>query len=91
MHIIIYTYIETVERKRKVYLDYRSDPTDLDIEKLSSEAADYLKRSQALGSTPLERLKKLNAPAINLYKVNNMQVCPIILLGNQDFDGSNKT
>ncbi len=70
----IYTYIETVERKRKVYLDYRSDPADLDIEKLSAEAADYLKRSQALGNTPLERLKKLNAPAINLYKVNNIDL-----------------
>jgi len=72
--IDIYTYIETVERKRKVYLDYRSDPADLDIEKLSGEASDYLKRSQALGNTPLERLKKLNNPAIELYRVNDIDL-----------------
>ncbi|MBE6402710.1 MAG: FAD-binding protein [Lentisphaerae bacterium] len=72
--IDIYTYIETVERNRKVYLDYRSDPEDLDIEKLSGEAAGYLKRSNALASTPIERLKILNSPAIELYKVNDIDL-----------------
>ena len=72
--IDIYTYIETVERKRKVYLDYRTDPADLCIEKLSGEAAEYLRRSNALTSTPLGRLKILNNPAIELYKNNNIDL-----------------
>ena len=72
--IDIYTYIETVERKRKVYLDYRADPADLDLAKLSGEAAEYLQRSNALAATPIERLKILNSPAIDLYKVNNIDI-----------------
>ena len=72
--IDIYTYIETVERKRKVYLDYRSDPADLCIERLSAEAAEYLQRSNALQSSPIERLKMLNAPAIELYKNNHIDL-----------------
>lgn len=77
--IDIYTYIETVERKRKVYLDYRSDPADLCIEKLSSEAAEYLQRSHALQSTPIERLQTLNQPAIDLYKNNNIDLAAEML------------
>ena len=65
--IDIFTYVETVERGRKVYLDYRSDPADLDFAALSAETRDYLTKSGALGKTPLERLRKLNEPAIQLY------------------------
>ncbi|MBO5924393.1 MAG: FAD-binding protein [Lentisphaeria bacterium] len=72
--IDIYTYIETVERKRKVYLDYRTDPADLCIDKLSGEAAGYLRRSNALAASPIERLKILNNPAIELYKNNNIDL-----------------
>ena len=72
--IDIYTYIETVERKRRVYLDYRTDPADLCIDKLSGEAAEYLQRSNALASTPIERLRILNNPAIELYKNNDIDL-----------------
>jgi len=72
--IDIFTYVETVERGRKVYLDYRSDPADLDLAALSAETRDYLTKSGALGKTPLERLKKLNEPAIRLYAEHNIDL-----------------
>ncbi|MBQ9776708.1 MAG: FAD-binding protein [Lentisphaeria bacterium] len=65
--IDIFTYIETVERGRRVYLDYRSDPADLDFNKLSPETREYLERSNAIADTPLKRLQILNQPAIDLY------------------------
>ena len=72
--IDIFTYVETVERGRKVYLDYRSDPADLDFAELSMETRDYLTKSGALGKTPLERLRKLNEPAIELYAEHNIDL-----------------
>ena len=72
--IDIFTYVETVERGRKVYLDYRTDPADLDITALSEETREYLTKSGALGSSPLERLKKLNEPAIRLYAEHNIDL-----------------
>lgn len=65
--IDIFTYIETVERGRRVYLDYRTDPADLDFGRLSAETREYLERSNALADTPLKRLQILNQPAIDLY------------------------
>ena len=59
---------EIVERKRRVFLDYRTDPADLDPEKLAPETKDYLFRSGAWADTPLKRLELLNAPAIALYR-----------------------
>ena len=72
--IDIFTYVETVERGRKVYLDYRTDPADLDFAALSAETRDYLTKSGALGKSPLERLKKLNEPAIQLYLDHNIDL-----------------
>ena len=70
----IFTYVETVERGRRVYLDYRSDPADFDFSELSAETREYLTKSGALGKTPLERLKKLNEPAIALYAEHNIDL-----------------
>ncbi len=66
--IDIFTYIETVERGRRVFLDYRSDPADFDFAALNEETRTYLERSGALGDTPFRRLERLNAPAIELYR-----------------------
>jgi len=77
--IDIFTYVETVERGRKVYLDYRSDPADLDFAKLSAETREYLTKSGALGPSPLERLKKLNEPAIELYADHNIDLAKEML------------
>lgn len=66
--IDIFTYIETVERGRRVWLDYRSDPADLEFSALNEETRTYLERSGAWEATPLKRLELLNAPAIELYR-----------------------
>lgn len=63
----IFTWIEMHRRGRRVFLDYRGDPDDLVIERLGETQREYLRQSGALGDTPLERLKRLNAPAIQLY------------------------
>ena len=65
--IDIFTFIETVERGRRVWLDYRADPADFDFASLSAETRGYLERSGAVADSPLKRLSILNAPAIELY------------------------
>lgn len=70
----ILVYIETVIKKRRVFLDYRSNPVDFDFDQLSSEAHEYLKKSDALFGTPIERLAKMNQPAIDLYKDHDIDI-----------------
>ncbi len=63
-------YNECVNNDRRVFLDYRKNPFGLesiDYEKLSGEAYTYLKNAEALFGTPIERLKKMNLPAVELY------------------------
>lgn len=55
---------------RKVYLDYRKNPFNLDkieITKLSPEAASYLTTAGAVQPTPIDRLMHMNRPAYDLY------------------------
>jgi len=69
--IDLLVYRERVLRNRRVYLDYRKNPfgmTEIDYERLSPEAYEYLRRADALFGTPIERLEKMNAPAIELYR-----------------------
>ena len=60
-------------RGRRVFLDYRRNPCAADqngalnTEKLSEKAREYLANSGALLATPIERLEKMNRPAIDLY------------------------
>ncbi len=63
-------YNECVNKDRKVYLDYTKNPFGLEninYKKLSAEAYTYLKNADALFGTPIERLKKMNLPAAQLY------------------------
>lgn len=61
------------ERGRRVFLDYTRNPSCLekdgkpDFSMLSHEAREYLSRSEALLGAPIERLAKMNRPAIELY------------------------
>lgn len=66
--IDIFTYVETEIRKRRVWLDYRTDPADFNRAKLSEETQIYLEKSGCTGNSPLERLAQMNAPAIQLYR-----------------------
>jgi succinate dehydrogenase/fumarate reductase flavoprotein subunit len=78
--IDILVYQETVQKRRRVFLDFLQNPTgsgileDFDFKLLSSEAYDYLQRSGALLGTPIERLQKMNQPAIDLYRRHNIDI-----------------
>jgi succinate dehydrogenase/fumarate reductase flavoprotein subunit len=70
--IDILVYQETVRKGRKVFLDYTKNPGgklgDFSFDLLAKPAYDYLRKSGGLLATPIERLKKMNKPAIDLYK-----------------------
>ncbi len=75
--IDLLVYRETVMRKRRVYLDYTKNPFGLDnieFEKLSDEAFDYLKKADACFGTPIQRLKKMNSPAVELYRSKGIDI-----------------
>lgn len=65
--IDIAIYIETVIKKRHVFVDFVHNPSGFNLETLSQVAKDYLSQSNALLETPFERLKKMNPKAIELY------------------------
>ena len=65
--IDILVYIETAIKGRRVFLDYRSNNNDFDFNTLDKTAYTYLKNSNALFGEPIERLRKMNQPAISLY------------------------
>lgn len=72
--IDILVYNETQIKGRKVFMDFRRNPAwaskngELDYRLLGSEAFEYLKNSNALFGTPIERLLKMNSPAVELYR-----------------------
>ncbi len=72
--IDILVYIETAVKGRRVFLDYRRNATGFDLTHLSPEAYEYLKRSQALSATPIERLRLMNPDAIRLYEEHNIHL-----------------
>jgi len=63
----ILVYIETVLKDRRVFLDFRKNCEGFDFKSLSDEARGYLERSNAVFGTPIDRLAKMNRPAIDLY------------------------
>ncbi len=78
--IDVLVYIETVIKRRRVFLDFRQNPQGDEriggfaFEKLEPEALHYLKNSQALLPTPIERLRKMNPLAIELYRQNGIDL-----------------
>ncbi len=69
--IDLLVYREKNERGRRVYLDFKKNPfglPEIEFEKLSAEAYEYLKGAEACFGTPIERLRKMNMPAVELYK-----------------------
>lgn len=70
-------YRETRVLGRRVYMDFRKEPTGLEnqaFEGLSDEAYTYLKNSDALIPTPIGRLEKMNPPAIALYAAHGIDL-----------------
>jgi len=65
---------------RRVFLDFRSDPrgdgrlTPFEPRQLGPEAYGYLERSGALMATPIARLRKMNPPAVALYRSHGIDL-----------------
>lgn len=74
--IDIIVHHEIFDLGRRVYLDYRTDPTGLQkgFDRLPAEARDYLARSQALLPTPIARLERMNPMAIELYRQHGIDL-----------------
>ncbi len=75
--IDLLVYRESILRGRRVYLDFTKNPfgfENIEFEKLSAEAYDYLKKADACFGTPIERLRKMNAPAIELYRSKGVDI-----------------
>ena len=67
--IDILVYLET-RKGRKVYLDYRTNPgnRDIDFERLDPEARAYLSNAGACFGTPIDRLVHMNEPAVSFFR-----------------------
>jgi succinate dehydrogenase/fumarate reductase flavoprotein subunit len=70
----ILVYIETVIKERRVFLDYRENPTGFSVAGLSEEARAYLTKSRALQETPLGRLEAMNPAAIGVYREHGIDL-----------------
>ena len=59
-----------IKKGKRVYLDYTKNPRGLEsgFDTLPKEAYEYLRKSDALFGTPIERLKLMNEGAIELYQ-----------------------
>jgi succinate dehydrogenase/fumarate reductase flavoprotein subunit len=74
--IDLLVYIETREKGRKVFLDYRQNPVQdyWDFASLPLFVKDYLEQSQSTAPTPIQRLKQMNFPAYELYRENGIDL-----------------
>jgi len=72
--IDLLVYIETVLEGRRVFLDFRRNGDDFRLEDLSDEALGYLRNSNALQATPIERLRAMNASAVDLYREHGIDL-----------------
>lgn len=75
--IDLLVYRERILRGRRVYLDYTRNPfgmQNIAFEKLSAEAYAYLSKAESCFGTPIERLKRMNQPAIDLYRSKKLDL-----------------
>ncbi len=75
--IDLLVYRENILRGRTVYLDFTKNPFDLEeieFEKLDREVYEYLENANALFGTPIQRLEKMNMPAISLYREKGVDI-----------------
>jgi len=70
---------DEILKNRKVYLDYRENPSSFNLNDLNRVAYEYLEKSNALLPTPFERLKQMNPLAIELYKTHNIDLSTDLL------------
>ncbi|HRR34258.1 MAG TPA: FAD-binding protein [Kiritimatiellia bacterium] len=67
-------YDEREVKGRRVFLDFRRDPTGFRLDVLSEEPRSYLTRSGATGRTPFVRLRKLNPDAAAFYAARGVDL-----------------
>lgn len=78
--IDLLVYQETVRKGRRVFMDFTRNPSgagvldDFSFDCLAEEARTYLERSGALLPTPIQRLAKMNQPAIDLYRSHGIDI-----------------
>lgn len=78
--IDLLVYQETVLKKRRVFLDYRVNPGNLEKDRdlpyasMIQEAKEYLSQAGACFGTPIERLKHMNEPAILFYQDHHVDL-----------------
>lgn len=78
--IDLLVYQETVLKKRRVFLDYRVNPGNLEKDRdlpyasMIPEAKEYLSQAGACFGTPIERLKHMNEPAILFYQDHHVNL-----------------
>jgi len=82
--IDLLVYRERRIESRRVYLDFTRNPSSYGpssvrssaagrdggsfVERITGEAREYLERSDALAPTPIERLERMNPPAVELFR-----------------------
>jgi len=74
--IDLLVYDETENKKRRVFLDFRKNPSALknDFSNVGDKCRAYLKNSGALFGTPAQRLNHMNPAALKLYKNNGIDL-----------------
>lgn len=78
--IDLLVYQETVMKGRRVFLDFRRNPSALEREGkfepafLKEEARRYLENSDGLWQMPIERLEHMNPAAIELYRSHGIDL-----------------
>ncbi len=72
--IDLLVYRETVKIGRRAFMDFRRNITGFRFEDVEKEAYEYLEKSDALFGTPIERLQKMNPPAIKLYADHGIDI-----------------
>lgn len=71
---------ETYIKYRKVFIDYTRNPggsgemEEFSMDVLTKEAYSYLKKSDALSGTPVQRLEKMNLLAVELFQRNGINI-----------------
>lgn len=73
--IDILVYME-IQRGRKVFLDYRRNPGDeeVDFSMLQDEAREYLEMSGICFGRPIDRLRTMNEPAYQFYRDHHVDL-----------------
>lgn len=74
--IDLLVYRETEIKSRRVFLDFTENPgrDSIDYAQLEPEVRTYLEKSEACFGRPIDRLEKMNFPAIELYRSNGIDI-----------------